>query len=349
MERVRLQYIDLLKFFAIFSIIALHVFLVWPKAKVMGIKVYSLSSIVRFGVPVFIMISGALLLNRDIEIGSFLKKRVNRIVYPFLFFYIITFIFIALTNHTHEQQNIFAFRWYFWTILGVYLSIPIINKYIQHSSLKEIEYFIYIFIFASIFYQFTYFFEIKQYFYLTLFLSPLGYLVLGYYLSKKDFNLSTSKMIVISIILFILSTSIKICGQLGYIPVTENFVASQSVILSSWLDVSFIGILQAASFFLLCKNIYEASKGIFSPIKKFLESNIISKFVLSVSRASYGMYLINLIPTVMVYYYIQPMNLTGSHVFLAIPLISIIIFLVTWIIIVILSKIPYLKYVSGYS
>jgi hypothetical protein len=60
------------------------------------------------------------------------------------------------------------------------------------------------------------------------------------------------------------------------------------------------------------------------------------------------MYLINLIPTVLVYYY-KPSNLTGTQVFAAIILLSTLIFVVTWIVVVVLGKIPIIKKVSGYD
>ena len=349
MARVRLEYIDLLKLLSILSIITLHVFKVWTQTEIMGIRIYGFTALVKFGVPVFIMISGALLLNREIEIGSFLKKKVNRIVYPFIFFYILTCLFVFLNHQTHEQtQNIFAFRWYFWMILGVYLSIPVINKYILHSKLKELEYFIILFLFAAVFYEITYYFGITQYFYLTLFLSPLGYLVLGYYLSKKEFNMSANKIITLSIIIFALTTFLKSCGIWGYLPFIENYAANTSPMLSSWLDVSFLQIIQAASIFVGIKYLYLSSSGIYSYIKKFLQSNIISKFVLSVSRASYGMYLMNLMTTLLLYYDLQPLTLTGTQVCLTIVLASLAIFFISWIIIVILGKIPYIKVLSGY-
>jgi surface polysaccharide O-acyltransferase-like enzyme len=43
------------------------------------------NALVRFAVPVFVMITGALLLHRDYELGDFLKKRIGRLILPFLF------------------------------------------------------------------------------------------------------------------------------------------------------------------------------------------------------------------------------------------------------------------------
>ena len=350
MVKVRLQYIDLLKVLSIFAIISIHIFMVWSDAEIKNVGIYAFSSIVRFGVPVFVMITGALMLNREIELGSFLKKKVKRLCVPFVFYYILTAVFIVvLLNSTHEQvQNVFAFRWYFWMILGVYLSIPVINKFVQHSNTREIEYFIVIFVLASVFYQVMYYLKIDQYLYLTLFLSPLGYLVLGYYLSRQEFNLSSGKIVTISLLLFIVSTSIKFGGFLHVIPMTDNFIATQSKMLSSWLDVGIFEIIQSSAVFLICKHIYQSRHGIYSIFKRILENNYVSKFILSVSRASYGMYLINLIPTVLVYYY-KPANLTGTQVFATIILLSALIFFISWIAVVVLGKIPIIKNVSGYD
>lgn len=170
---------------------------------------------------------------------------------------------------------------------------------------------------------------------------------MGYYLSRKEFNVSTNEIITISIILFILSTFVKICSHLGWIPLIDDFAANTSPILSSWLDVGLFEIIQASSLFLISKYIYEASKGFYFHIKNLLQKNIISKFILSVSRASYGMYLINLIPTVM-FYYLQPFKFTGTQIVLIIISLSIITFFTSWILIVLLSKIPFIKKFSGY-
>lgn len=318
--------------------------------KIWNINIYSFVALVRYGVPVFLMVSGALLLNKDIEITNFLKKKVQRIITPFLFYYILTtFIIVFVLNSTHNQvQNIFAFRWYFWMILGVYLSIPIINKFILYSDNKEIEYFISLFLFGTIFYQILYYFNVEQYLYLTLFLSPLGYLVLGYYLSRKEFNISANKIIIISILLFFVSTFIKFEGNLHIIPMTENYLVNKSAMLNSWLDVGILEITQSSSVFLLCKYIYQSKKGLFSFIGNGLKSKYISKFILSVSRASYGMYLINLIPTFL-FYYLKPFTFTGTQVCLLIFVLSISTFFISWIIVLIFSKIPLIRQISGYD
>lgn len=345
----RLEYIDLIKTLAIFAIITLHIFQVWKQGQqVMGIDIYALAAITRFGVPIFIMVSGALLLNKDIEIPSFLKRRVTRIVYPFIFCYFVCCVVTLINTGTIQFPNLFSFRWYFWLILGVYLSVPIINKFIQHASMREIEYFILIFVLAGIHYQLTHYFAIEQYLDLSMFISPLGYLVLGYYLSKKDFNMSSNRILAISVLVFAVITLIKVGGRTGIIPLTENFTALNTNMLSSWLDVSLVEIIQSASVFLICKNIYECSDGIFLPIKRLLKSNIVEKSVTSISRSSYGMYLFNFLPTEFLHATVKHMKLTGTGICLSILVLSVVIFIGSWLVIALLGRIPYIKYVSGY-
>src|SRR5690349_17287048 len=52
------------------------------------------NSLVRFAVPVFVMISGALLLNKEYELSDFLKKRLSRVVIPFLFWSCIYIVYM---------------------------------------------------------------------------------------------------------------------------------------------------------------------------------------------------------------------------------------------------------------
>ena len=350
-EKKRLEYIDLLKFLAILAIVALHLFQVWKDGpQILNTNIYAFAEITRFGVPLFVMVSGALLLNRDIEIRSFLKRRTVRLFLPFIFFYILTFAF-SYTTHMglHLLYNIFAFKWYVWMIFGVYLSIPVINKFIQNSTMKEIEYFIIMIFAAAIFYQTTYYFGIEMYLDLNLFLSPLGYLVLGYYLSKKEFNMSANKLVTLALALFTATTLLKFCGQIDVLPVLDNFEATGSSMLSSYLDVGILELLQTSSVFLLCKYIYECTQGLYLPVNNLLHTKIISKSVLSISRASYGIYLVNSIPTLFFHSTIKHMKLTGTDICLAIVLLTIAVFITSWIFIVLLSKIPYIKVFSGYD
>ena len=343
----RIAYIDTLKFIGILSIIAVHVFQLWNNGQqIFNFEIYSLVEIVSSGVPLFLMISGALLLNRDIEIKNFLKKRYVRLCFPFVF-YLIIHLLVYYPNHF----NIFEYNWYFWMIICVYLCIPVINKFIQYSNIEEVEYFLLIFFIGSIIYQVFYYFRVSNFINLIFFVAPLGYLVLGYYLSSKDLPLSSQQIVSICICVLIFITFLKILGSLNIIPydLTHNFKVSQSKIFLSNLDLSSIEIIEASSIFLLIKNIYSCKKGVYSKIHGFLSKSYIKRFILSISRASYGMYLIN--RTIMLFFDNRFVNvpLSGTEICWYIVLITIFIFIISWLIVLLVNRIPYLNKFSGYS
>ena len=100
---------------------------------------------------------------------------------------------------------------------------------------------------------------------------------------------------------------------------------------------------------LLIKNLYSSDSGFYFKFKKFLEIDTINKFIISVSKASYGMYLIN--RTLMLYcdFYVKPLTLTGKQILASFIILTFSIFFISWIVVVILSKIPFLSKFSGYS
>ena len=75
-------------------------------AQILHFPVNAFVELVGFAVPIFLMLSGALLLNREIELESFIKHRLVRIVYPFIFFMIILLIVLSL-NGSAISYNIF--------------------------------------------------------------------------------------------------------------------------------------------------------------------------------------------------------------------------------------------------
>ena len=332
MQNERIQYIDALKFIAIFGVIAIHVLCMDSNAEVLHIKITSFQQIFRFAVPIFLMITGALFLNKDIDLKQYFKKRFTRILYPLIFFSIVIFI---LFNNT----GFLYYYWYAWLTIGVLFTIPIINKFIQHSTNKEIEYYIIIFIIFSILQQVFTKFGIKYALDITFFITPVSYLVIGYYLYKKEFN-SPNKVIIISLLIFIITTIIKI--KFGGFKFNQSF--------HTYLDLSFFQILQASSLFLIIKCLYSSQiTGIFKTIKNILTCNPINKIILSVSRSSYGMYLVQ---HPLIYSIIKPrfakLALTGNETLMCSIIIMILVFLISWCVTLVLGKIPYLKKLSGY-
>ncbi len=107
----------------------------------------TIDSAVRWCVPVFVMISGALLLdpNRDEDGRTFAAKRAKRILIPLVFWTIIYLgwrIFLdgmALRDVPSVVLEGIPFyhMWYLYMIPGLYLATPFLRTYIRGSSDRE--------------------------------------------------------------------------------------------------------------------------------------------------------------------------------------------------------------------
>lgn len=339
----RIYYIDILKALSIFSVVLIHVFALGLTSEIRGIVISNFSETFKFAVPVFLMVTGTLLLNRDYKsISSFLKKRYSRIIPPYLLwviFIIFALLLPALLNDgpivlNEIISNVFTFHlaWYFWLMIGTYLMIPVINAFIKTYDINASKYIVILFIISSILYQFLVLIKSYSYIELRFFLMPIGYLCLGYLLANYKFK--REKLIfIIAIISFIAVSSFEVIY--GQYPDLVFILNNLDTAQASNMDVSVLRIIQASSVFLIIK--YLAPK--LSKIKGI---------VTSISRSSYGIYLVHIF-VYLIYFNFIPVNGSGTNVFFTLLCGTFIIFIVSWIIVFATSKIPYLKKFSGYA
>ena len=171
----RIFYLDALRALAIIAVISYHVSARMKdlilSTHAAGFNIHWLFGDFFFagmiiGVDLFLMLSGALSLGREWSIRSFLGKRIPRITAPFLFWGFTLMAAIILLQYQFPdllhvvngfnfseisvfmmkafKGKIFGFGpyWFFWMILGTYLIMPVLNKWLLHSDLKEAEYFL---------------------------------------------------------------------------------------------------------------------------------------------------------------------------------------------------------------
>ena len=331
----RIKYVDTLKFVAIFSIVLLHIASIWPKTCFLGHPFNDIREFVRFGVPLFLMITGMLTLNKEIDLEVFFKKKFVRIVYPLVFFLVVAYVLGV-------YKNVLTTFWYCWMIIGIYMAIPVINIFIKHAGEKDLEYFIAVFLFASLIYTIARFLNIKMAFDLDFFMGPVSYLILGYYLSRKQFNLSANKIILISLIAFILISILKVNFNI-------RLQMNTNIVVLSFLNLDLMQIIQTVSVFMFFKSLYESSSGIFARINAILERDRINGVFLSISRSSYGIYLLHMI---LFKGYFTPFfenyHMTGFQTFISIWIVATALLVISWIVILLLGKIPYVNRISGY-
>lgn len=110
---------------------------------------YSLLQFVHTGVPIFIMLSGALLLAKEEPMGVFFKKRCVRLLKPFLLWSVIVFALRyvmeldgdslwgylkGLAYATVYDNGAHAIYWYVFLIVTLYLFTPALRVYVHAAS-----------------------------------------------------------------------------------------------------------------------------------------------------------------------------------------------------------------------
>ncbi len=133
-------------------------------------------SFYRPAVPLFIMISGALLIPTNLRLGEFYNKRLKRILIPFAFWSILSpilfYVFtqgmdpvmnpsVSADNHTigATLNNLwiwlFSFNystvpyWYIYMMIGLYLIIPVISSWVAQATKKELHILLGIWLFTT--------------------------------------------------------------------------------------------------------------------------------------------------------------------------------------------------------
>lgn len=108
-----------------------------------------INAFIRVGIPLFFMVSGALLIGKSNE--NFIGRRFNRILKPYIFWVIVYFLVgILLFNGTFSlnyfldillvKASITTHFWFIYCLLGGYLLIPIVNGYLKIEKDKGLKY-----------------------------------------------------------------------------------------------------------------------------------------------------------------------------------------------------------------
>ena len=145
----RIWYFDLLRILASVAVICLHVYS--PDAQGYGpdslhFTVYTLiTTPLRWAVPIFLMISGALFLSpeRQLTPSQLYRKTISRVVVSFL----VWSLFYALVHCLKTGKGVWTLlnqllrghyhMWYLFLILGLYLLTPVLRKLIESRKTTE--------------------------------------------------------------------------------------------------------------------------------------------------------------------------------------------------------------------
>lgn len=150
----KIAYLDVLRSIAIYLVIMLHcISATIVNASLYGTRTWMvcniLNSFVRMGVPIFFMISGFLTLSdeRTLHLKLFYKKRLSKILVPFLvwdvIYFLTNFLFYGGTL-TFKQfiSELFAngskfHLWFVYQIIALYLLAPFLKRILDNCRRRE--------------------------------------------------------------------------------------------------------------------------------------------------------------------------------------------------------------------
>lgn len=299
----------------------------------------------RTGVPLFVMISGALLLGKQEEIGVFYRKRLSRLVIPFLVWGLFYAVYWQKTvDHdirpvsavlTVLQGPSFYHLWYLYMLIGLYLITPFMRILMQHIEKRQLEIMLLIWILFSIVLPHLYaesalwfnfpfrfgfgFHGVDTY---------LGYYILGYYLHKYGVPRFSFNIYI-----------------LLYVGVTIAMVAGSYILYRKGGVYNPLCILNESPFvFLQACLLFEAFK-----IRNQQGRDWISRLANQIALLSFGMYLVHpVIIDVMDKGYLGfELDARSMDTILSIPLTYPIVFAVSFLISLAVSKIPYVRKIIG--
>ena len=165
MEKRRIDFLDMARTFAIISIVLCHsVELIYPmnlegwaqlsaQSKIFRTIFFTIG---RLGVPIFLFITGYLILNKKIDSDEDCERFYKKNLIPLLIttetWIIIYNIFLAILNKKSfnldatirnmlfiEQVPLMN-MWYMPMIIGIYIAIPFVNKILKYFSVKSLKF-----------------------------------------------------------------------------------------------------------------------------------------------------------------------------------------------------------------
>ena len=336
-------WIDFLKIVAMFGVVLLHVttpiFTMFGKIPISywwAANIYN--SPARLCVPLFFMISGYFLLEKSEKLSYFFIKRIKKVVIPLLVWSIIFLVWKKIvfgqdiylySFYTLIIDPVFFHFWFMYVLIGVYLIIPILRIFSMNANDHTKYYFVLIWFFAvSIIPQIEKFAGLESQLDLLAISGFVGYFLLGHIIrhiriTKKIFVISN--IILIIGLLFTIFSTYYVSNRSGrFNEYFYGYLSPNIIVLSIVFFISIKFVLQGSKF----KN-------------KFGE-----KIIKTVSSASLGIYFIHPI-------FLHHLNnqdfgfslsaLSGNPI-IYIPITTIVTFLLSFLIINILQKIPLIKH-----
>lgn len=367
----RIVWLDLLKLIAIFMMIAVHCTdNVTPAQR--SEPWYNIwgsfyGSFMRPAIPLFVMITGVLLLPVKEAMGDFYKKRLSRVVVPFLFWSILYNLFPWITGLMGLDASIinlffawvepsqafsdaayhigmipfnFSFfavqMWYIYLLIGIYLYLPIFSAWVSQASAKSMQLFMALW-FVTLFIPYLRNYlspnlwgvcSWNEYGMLYYFAGFNGYLLLGHYLVKYPLNWSWVKTLIVSIPLFTVGYLITFWG---FKSITAIPGQPEEMVELFFTYCSPNVLFMTLPIFLICQKVN-------------ITSTVVKSILKSISISTFGIWMSH-------YLFLGPcyelIEILPVHTMLKMVVCSILLLLVTWGFVTLVIKTKIGRWIMG--
>lgn len=351
-QKENLFWIDLLRFLAMFGVVIIHnsadVVTEWDRYRGSWWWAANLyDSLARASVPLFIMLSGALLLPKRENYGVFFSKRFRRVLIPFLAWSV---LYLLWKKHFYNPEITMADAvkmvindrvhyhfWFVYMILGLYLITPVFRVLVAAASRRDLFYFSCLWFFIASFFPLAEKFESLYSSGKLKFMIPvepaqgfIGYFVLGYLLRISD----TRRLVLPALLVSAASLSVTFFGT--YLASSHVGSLDQTLYANMAPNV----VLYTVSLFILVKHGGVLLESRLSPAAR--------QFIFLLSKTTFGVYLIH--PMV-----IDALNagrwgfvVRGDvpHPLVMIPVTCFAVYTFSFAAIYLIQKIPYLREIT---
>ncbi len=336
-ESKRIDYFDVLKIIAPFFVIILHV----SANNIIRKDLFSLDwnilniydSISRWTVPCFVMMSGSIFLRANYSIADILKKYVLKLIIVYFVWSFIYTLLIYNPNNIMDFINYcisgFYHMWYIPMIIGLYMLTPILRKIVNDK--KIFKYFLIIcFIFSvliptllniiklfdsSVLFSFSNSFK-ELIGNINFKFGYICYFMIGYYINENEIPKKNRK----NIYLF------------GLICLVSTFILT-------YFSSSIFGTFNQSFYDNFSINVFITSIALFVFAKYNFKSNNI---LMRLSTCSLGIYIVHVL-LIEKFGLIFHFNVNSFCSILSVLVVSIIVYVVSLIIVLIIKHIPILK------
>ena len=369
--RPHIVWLDVLRLIAILLVIAVHCtdpFNASPESRAdpefnFWGSVYG--SALRACVPLFVMMTGFLLLPVKQTMPAFYRKRIPRVFFPFLIWSVLFDLapwFIQAVGGSAELVTRFfpwepnpsaSFgdalqtiamipltftvyatpMWYIYALIGLYLYLPIFSAWVERASRREKRFFLLLW-FVSLFIPYLTEFVSRYHFgtcswnafgMFYYFAGFNGYLLLGHYLGKGN-NWSLGKTLSVTIPLFLVGYFITLVGF--------RHMTSDPNVSEEGMEL----------FFTYCSpNVALMAIAVFLLVQKVNVTSI-RRALANLTRCGFGLYCVH-------YFFVGPSYMfaqwLGTPVPLLVPVSMLFTFVCAWAFAFGISKLPGAKYIIG--